>query len=87
MPKPDVQHEKALFSPRDAAVYLDLSESTLARMRNPASKVKGPPFFRLGGSIKYKQAELDMWVEHNRQALENPANSVTEGKALESGIE
>jgi len=79
--EPNTHPTKALFTPRDAAAYLGLSASTLARMRSPTSKVKGPPYFRLGGSIKYKQAELDAWVEHNRQAAEFSAGMATDGRA------
>lgn len=87
LPEPDVQPAKALFSPRDAAVYLGLSESTLARMRSRNSKVKGPPYFRLGGSVKYKQAELDAWVEHNREGADDATVGLVNGKDSKSGGE
>lgn len=75
MSKPKTQLSKALFSPREAATYLALSESTLARMRSRASTKNGPPYCRLGGSIKYRQADLDAWVEHNLQETDSTADT------------
>ena len=68
-------------------LYLGLSESTLARMRSRNSKVKGPPYFRLGGSVKYKQAELDAWVERNREGADDATVGLVNGKASKSGAD
>lgn len=72
---------RTLLTPREAALYLGLSESTLARLRSAGSKREGPVFSRLGGSIRYAQRDLDAWVERNKptngRASENDAESGT----------
>lgn len=57
---------RTLLTPREAASYLGLSESTLARLRGSESKREGPVFSRLGGSIRYLQRDLDAWVDRNK---------------------
>lgn len=50
-----------LMRPNDAAHYLGLSESTLAKWRGRASS--GPPYVKLGARIvAYDQDELDAWM-------------------------
>ena len=71
MSLPQMDFAPTLLTPRDAADYLGLSQSTLARMRSSSSAMKGPPFSRLGGSIRYKQSDLDEWVERNRHDVDN----------------
>ncbi|HDZ73351.1 MAG TPA: DNA-binding protein [Aurantimonas coralicida] len=46
--------------PREAAAVLNLSTSTLAKMR---VRGDGPPFAKLGGKIVvYRLADLDAWI-------------------------
>ncbi|GAA0547909.1 putative DNA-binding transcriptional regulator AlpA [Rhizomicrobium palustre] len=51
--------EDRLLRPRDAAVMLGLSESTLAKMRLSGG---GPEYLKLGRSIRYTRKSIDAWV-------------------------
>jgi excisionase family DNA binding protein len=46
-----------------AADYLGTTRSTLADYR---TKKNGPPYYKVGGIIRYKQADLDAWIECGR---------------------
>lgn len=48
----------------DAARYLGLSVSTLNKKRLTGD---GPPYFRLGRRVVYRQIELDAWLESHRR--------------------
>jgi predicted DNA-binding transcriptional regulator AlpA len=54
-----------LFTPKEAATLLKLSRSWLdkARMRGD-----GPPYIRIGRSIRYAEAALIQWMK-SRQRL------------------
>ncbi|RZZ84788.1 helix-turn-helix transcriptional regulator [Pseudoxanthomonas winnipegensis] len=43
-----------------AASYLGLSKSTLDKMR---SQGRGPRYFRLGGRVFYRKADLDDYIK------------------------
>ncbi|WHT20947.1 helix-turn-helix domain-containing protein [Crossiella sp. CA-258035] len=49
-----------LIDTNAAAVYLDLEPDTLKHWR---SARKGPSYVRIGGSVKYRIADLDAWIE------------------------
>jgi predicted DNA-binding transcriptional regulator AlpA len=51
-----------VFRAQDAANYVGLSASTLAKMR-----VRGvpPPFVKLGRRIVYRRSDLDDWLASN----------------------
>jgi hypothetical protein len=49
--------------PAEAAGYLRVSESTLAKLRMRTNRAKGPKFGRLGGCVIYRKSDLDAWVE------------------------
>jgi predicted DNA-binding transcriptional regulator AlpA len=51
---------------REAAAYVGLSESKLAKFRWAGG---GPPFIRLGGrAVGYCLDDLDLWIERHRVA-------------------
>lgn len=54
-----------LMTPRDAAVYLGVKINTLAvwRMTNRY----GLPFIKLGKVVRYRKADLDIWLENRLQ--------------------
>ncbi|MCL4305870.1 helix-turn-helix domain-containing protein [bacterium] len=58
----------AFIGARDAAKQLGLSVPTLYRY----IKTEGLPCFRIGGSYRFRQSELDEWIEKHRE----PTNSV-----------
>jgi len=47
------------LTPREAAVYLRTSPSTLAKRRLHGN---GPCFVRLGRAVRYRRADLDEWM-------------------------
>ena len=59
------------FKPRDAALYLSSSTSTLAKLR---LKGTGPPFTRIGRAIRYRRTDLDEFMASGLVAStsENP---------------
>lgn len=54
-----------LMTPRDAAVYIGVKINTLAvwRMTNRY----GLPFIKLGKVVRYRKADLDIWLENRLQ--------------------
>ena len=54
-----------LMTPRDAAVYIGVKINTLAvwRMTNRY----GLPFVKLGKIVRYRKADLDIWLENRLQ--------------------
>jgi predicted DNA-binding transcriptional regulator AlpA len=50
-----------LLTPREAADFLRGSESWLAKAR---MRGDGPPFVKVGRSIRYSQADLVQWLKH-----------------------
>jgi predicted DNA-binding transcriptional regulator AlpA len=51
---------EGLLKPRDAALLLGLSESTLAKMRLTGA---GPGFLKLGRSVRYAREAIESWVQ------------------------
>lgn len=49
--------------PDKAAHYIGISVHLLNKWR---SQGKGPPYYKLGGIVKYKRKDLDEWVEAQR---------------------
>lgn len=54
-------HERNM-RPSQAAEYLSVSESMLAKLRMRQNLTKGPRFARVGGCIVYRRSDLDNWV-------------------------
>jgi excisionase family DNA binding protein len=57
--------EQRALRDRDAARYLDLSESWLRKARMNGS---GPPFIKVGRTVRYLREDLDSWLEERRRA-------------------
>jgi len=62
MPQRKARHA-ALMTTREAAAYLGISESTLEKLRSQGEK--GPRFATVVGSVRYRLADLDDWVDRN----------------------
>lgn len=57
---------KEWFGPDDAATYLDLSATYLAKLRGLDA---GPAYHQVGRRCLYRKADLDQWVaSHTRLA-------------------
>ena len=48
----------------EAAEYLSVAPQTLARQRVEG---RGPPFLKLGGSVRYDVTDLERWIEGQRR--------------------
>lgn len=57
----------------EAASYVRLGKPTLERFRVSGD---GPLYCKLGGSVRYRKADLDLWLEACR------VRSTSEGSAL-----
>jgi hypothetical protein len=49
--------------PSAAAVYVGMSQSTLAKLRMRHNREQGPLFVKRGGCVIYRRADLDSWME------------------------
>ena len=49
----------------EASHYLRIPESTLAKLRMRANRDRGPRFVKLSGTVIYRRADLDSWMEAN----------------------
>ena len=61
---PAEDNSKMFFTTSEAAALLTLSPRTLDRYRETG---KGPPFFRMGTSIRYARSDLMEWAWARRQ--------------------
>jgi hypothetical protein len=60
--------KKALFSPKEAAEYLDISVMTLARGRSEGvigDRTPMPEYLKIGESIKYAEEDLNRWIRED----------------------
>ena len=53
------------LNPGEAATYLNLSKSTLAKRRIYGN---GPRFYKIGKAVRYTKADLDTFMIENRVA-------------------
>lgn len=52
-------HDRRLFKPIEAAQFLGLSQSWLAKLRLSGD---GPPYMKVGRQVRYSQADLMRWA-------------------------
>lgn len=57
--------DKTNYRAPDAALYLGLAESTLAKMR---LRGDGPSYSKAGRAVIYARAELDRWLTSLRRS-------------------
>ncbi|RYH08829.1 helix-turn-helix domain-containing protein [Tropicimonas sp. IMCC6043] len=53
------------FRPAEAAAYLGVSQSQLAKLRMESNRHKGPAFAKVAGCVVYRRADLDAWIAAN----------------------
>ena len=51
--------QESLLSPKQAAIYLNLAVSSLAKWRVEGI---GPRYTKLGSAVRYRRTDLDDWV-------------------------
>ena len=49
-----------IFDTREAAARVRLSKNTLERFRLQGT---GPTYLKLGGAVRYREIDLDAWLE------------------------
>lgn len=54
----------AAMTVRDVAAYLSVNEKTIYRMAQRGAL----PGFKVAGSWRFKQPDIDQWIEHQKQA-------------------
>ena len=55
---------QAYLSAAEAAEYLGLSESYLAKLRMGTAREAGPNFLKIGQrAVRYRRQDLDLWME------------------------
>jgi len=60
----NTQNSDSLLTQEAAATLLDLGNPrTLAAWRLHR---KGPPYIRIGSSVRYRRSDLDAWLDRNR---------------------
>lgn len=65
-----------LLNTKDAAAYIGMSASWLNKSRMDGS---GPPYMKIGGSVKYAVKDLDEWLAASRRtAIYDHANKAPE---------
>ena len=57
------QLKKEFFDPTEAAIYLGMAPATLARWRSEKAHL---PYCKIGGTVRYKKADLDTYAESTR---------------------
>ncbi len=53
------------MKPSEAAEYVGVSTSKLAKLRLRANRASGPAFVKLAGCVLYRREDLDAWIEAN----------------------
>ena len=54
---------KEYFRPSEAARYVGVSESTLAKLRMQGKRADGPKFAKINGCVIYRRTDLDAWID------------------------
>ncbi len=53
------------FRPPEAASYVGVSTSHLAKLRMKTNRGKGPAFAKVAGCVVYRRTDLDKWLADN----------------------
>jgi hypothetical protein len=61
------------LTPRDAAKYIGLAPTTMAKIRCRSND--GPRFMRLGRKILYARSDLDTWLAARRASSTSDADA------------
>ena len=64
--------ESNLRAPQ-AAKYLGISKSKLAKLRMATNRAEGPRFSKIAGCVIYRRADLDAWIEANLSVIDGCA--------------
>lgn len=56
---------QSTMRPTEAARYVGVSVSKLAKLRLTHNRQDGPAFIKLSGCILYRQCDLDKWLDQH----------------------
>lgn len=68
------RNQTEYITEREAAAYLNVSMSYLQHKRCEGflkTKRQGPPYYKIGKSIRYKKNELEEWMQTNKKNQKN----------------
>jgi hypothetical protein len=58
-------HTTPLTSP-EAARYIGMSDAWLRQSRMRGATKDAPPYFKISKAVRYRRADLDVWLERHR---------------------
>ena len=67
-----LQESETYLRPSEAATYLRLAKSTLAKWRLSGD---GPPYCKVGRAVVYRRSDLDAWL--GARQLQNTSQSLS----------
>jgi len=62
-----MENKPVFLTENQVAEYLNLKRATLTNWRN---RLKGPPYVRIEGAIRYPKDELEAWISSRRVQYE-----------------
>ena len=62
-------NQNALLTTRELAQLIRISAPTLANWRIQS---RGPSFLKVGGRVRYQQADVEQWLEQQRVTTSHP---------------
>ena len=74
----------ALRTPKEAAQFLKLSTSWLAKAR---MRGDGPPYIKFGRAIRYSEADLLQWISSQRRSRRSKGNADRSQKSDERRLD
>lgn len=66
--KKEQKMEKKYLTAKEVATYLNMAISTLAAFR---SENKGPSYTKIGRLVRYRQEDVDKWLEESQDNAQN----------------
>jgi predicted DNA-binding transcriptional regulator AlpA len=73
-----------LRTPKEAAQFLKLSTSWLAKAR---MRGDGPPYIKFGRAIRYSEADLLQWISSQRRSRTSKGNADQSQKSTEQQLD
>lgn len=75
-PKKQADITDVAYTTVETARYLNISSSTLANAR-VSGRLNFPPYFKVGGAIRYLKSDLDEFVENSKRESTSKGGGTT----------